>query len=71
MNSNDVAVTRNLISFLEKSPTAFQAVDQVEERLKQAGFVPLAEEILPGGRYYVTKNRSALMAFSEIGRAHV
>ena len=64
MNSNDVAVTRNLISFLEKSPTAFQAVDQVEERLKQAGFVPLAEEILPGGRYYVTKNRSALVAFS-------
>lgn len=64
MNSNDVAVTRNLISFLEKSPTAFQAVDQVEERLKQAGFVPLAEEILPGGRYYVTKNRSALVTFS-------
>lgn len=64
MNSRDVAVTRNLISFLEKSPTAFQAVEQVEARLKQEGFVPLAEKIVPGGRYYVTKNRSALVAFS-------
>ncbi|MDE6301733.1 MAG: M18 family aminopeptidase [Muribaculaceae bacterium] len=58
---------RDLAAFLDASPVNFWAVDTLERHLKAAGFseLDMAEEwkIVPGGKYYVTKNRSALFAF--------
>jgi len=57
----------DLLHFLNASPTAWHAVENVADRLQKAGFQPLKEEaewvIQPGGRYYVTRNGSSLCAF--------
>ena len=64
------------LNFAAHSPTVFQATEQACRMLEEAGFSRLAEHeawsIVPGGRYYVTRNRSALIAFSvpEKGAAH-
>ncbi len=56
-----------LLNFLQKSKTAFHAVDYVKKQLEKAGFCPLLEgktwELPPGGSYYVTRNDSSLIAF--------
>lgn len=59
-----------LATFIQNSPTPFHAVEQMAEILKREGFLPLAEserwEIHRGGRYYVTRNHSSILAF-EVG----
>lgn len=56
-----------LLAFIRKSPTAFHAVDTMKTRLSQEGFQELSEKeywsLTPGGRYMVTRNNSALIAF--------
>ncbi|MCI5775856.1 MAG: M18 family aminopeptidase [Aerococcus sp.] len=58
--------TEQLIQFIQQSPTAFHAVDQVKKRLKEANFQELFEDerwqIQPGGKYFVTRNDSSLIA---------
>ena len=60
--------TKKLLKFIQKSPTAFQAVEEMKKRLEKEGYKELKEEehweIIPGGNYYVTRNNSALIAFS-------
>jgi len=60
--------TNNLLSFIEKSPTSFQATEQVVRRLKEHGFTELKEgeryHCKNGGKYYVTRNSSAIIAFT-------
>ncbi len=67
MNSEAIQTTKDLIRFIEKSPTAFQLVDTAEEMLTAAGFTRLsagdAWELDPGKSYYLTYNRSAIIAF--------
>ena len=62
------AATEKLIAFIEKSPTAFHAVRTAAELLEEAGFVRLKEserwDLVPGGRYYVTRNQSSVIAFA-------
>ena len=57
---------QKLIAFIQKSPTAFQAIDTICGMLK--GFTPLKEsekwQLTPGGKYYVTRNRSSIIAFT-------
>lgn len=57
-----------LLDFIRRSPSVFHVVANMEELLKKAGFQKLQEteiwEIFPGGRYYVTRNESALIAFA-------
>ena len=64
---NEVELTRNLMEFLEKSPTSFHAVEQMAGRLKSEGFEELREELSwelkEGGSYFVTRNMSSLIAF--------
>ena len=59
--------TEKLLDFIEKSPTAFQAVDEMQKRLTENGFEVLSEKeywkLVPGGKYLVTRNNSALIAF--------
>lgn len=58
----------DLCKFLDSSPVNFLAVDTVRRRLDAEGFERLdpreAWEINRGGRYYVTKNDSAIFAFT-------
>ena len=64
----DVKVTaRSLMEFLDHSPVNFLAVQTVSRRLDAAGFTHLdprdAWSLVPGGKYYITKNSSAIFAF--------
>ena len=65
MNTNEV--NQELLSFLSKGVTAFHAIAAVKEKLDQEGFQELAESepwsLEDGGRYYVVRNQSALIAF--------
>lgn len=62
-----IETTEKLLDFIEKSPTAFQAVDEMQKRLTENGFEVLSEKeywkLAPGGKYLVTRNNSALIAF--------
>lgn len=64
----DVKVSaRSLMEFLDQSPVNFFAVKTVKEHLDSNGFTRLdpaeAWKLTPGGRYYMTKNDSAIFAF--------
>jgi len=63
-----IETTEKLLEFIEKSPTAFQAVDEMKKRFTEGGFQVLSERehwnLIPGGKYVVTRNNSALIAFS-------
>ena len=56
-----------LLSFIAASPTAFHACRNLAERLAGEGYTELREqdewELQPGGRYFVRRNGSALIAF--------
>lgn len=56
-----------LMSFIDRVPTAFHAVDEIAAALDAAGYARLQEmdrwPVAPGGRYYVTRNQSSLIAF--------
>lgn len=58
---------QNLFTFIDKSPTAFHAVANLESMLEQEGFIRLEEkkpwEIAVGGKYYVNRNGSSIIAF--------
>ena len=62
-----IETTEKLLDFIEKSPTAFQAVDEMQKRLTENGFEVLSEKeywkLVPRGKYLVTRNNSALIAF--------
>ncbi len=57
----------SLLGFMKASPTAFHAVDEIERRLLSRGFLSLREgwesELVPGGKYYLTRGRSSIIAF--------
>ena len=59
--------TKPFTDFLTNNPTVFHAVATLAAQLKHAGFTPLSEriawDIKKGGKYYVTRNDSSLIAF--------
>lgn len=59
--------SRDLLSFIENSPSPFHAVREITKRLEKNGFCYLPEtkafEVVPGGRYYTQRNGSSLIAF--------
>ncbi|KAH0562029.1 hypothetical protein GP486_003265 [Trichoglossum hirsutum] len=63
------AYTAPFISFMTKNPTVFHAVDHFSGRLESHGFKRLSErslwthELYRGGKYYVSRNGSSLIAF--------
>jgi len=65
-NLNNLA--SEIIDFIYDSPTAFQAVSSVKSILDESGFKELQLNkkwsIKKGGKYYVTKNLSAIVAFT-------
>ncbi|WP_372874288.1 M18 family aminopeptidase [Pseudomonas sp.] len=60
-------LNQGLIDFLKASPTPFHATASLAQRLEAAGFQQLDERApwhtAVGGRYYVTRNDSSLIAF--------
>lgn len=58
----------SLIEFIHKSSSTFHAVSTMAERLKSAGYVELdlrdKWKIEKGGNYFVTRNGTAVFAFS-------
>lgn len=71
--------SEKLLNFLKESPTAFHAVDNMKTRFLEEGFVELKEQehwhLEKGGRYFVMRNGSALIAFSvpqqEVWKFHI
>ena len=59
---------RDLLHFISKSPSVFHVVRHIKAALLYAGFTEILEEdswqIKRGGKYVVTRNGSALIAFS-------
>ena len=58
---------RNLLRFIDACPTAWHACAELASRLQGEGYVELAETeewpIRPGGRFFVRRNGSSLIAF--------
>jgi len=56
------------LNFAEQSPTAFHAVENLKEELRKCGFRELKEKdpwmVDEGGKYYVVRNDSAIIAFA-------
>lgn len=63
-------ITKDLISFINASPTSFHANATVKAKLKEEGFKELTEgshwDLQAGHKYFVSKNTTAIIAF-EIG----
>ena len=61
-------ITEQLLEFIRKSPVSFQATEEMEQRFRKAGYQKLYEKeywnLKAGGKYVVTRNHSALIAFS-------
>ena len=57
----------SLKNFLDASPSVYHAVDNIVNMLENAGYTRLSEankwEIVPGGKYYLTRCGSAVLAF--------
>lgn len=64
---NKVRFAEKLIDFIYDSPSAFHTVKSIKVKLNESGFAELNEgdrwEIKKGGKYYVTRNDSAIIAF--------
>lgn len=58
------------VEFVNRSPSPFHAVDTCIEQLRAAGFSRLSEReewsIQPGGKYFLTRNESAIVSLEEI-----
>ena len=55
------------LQFIDRSPSVFHAADAAAALLEEKGFVRLNEQeawsVAPGGKYYVTRNLSSIIAF--------
>ncbi|MDO4167196.1 MAG: M18 family aminopeptidase [Eubacteriales bacterium] len=60
-------VTEELLEFIEQSPSAFHVIDNMKTELAEAGYRELTEAepwtLEAGGKYYVTRNESSLIAW--------
>ncbi|CEG37156.1 aspartyl aminopeptidase [Plasmopara halstedii] len=63
-----------LLQYINRSPSPFHAVYETVQALSAAGFKQLREEdswkeaVKPNGKYYVTRNQSAVVAFAVGGK---
>ena len=64
----DNSLNTDLLDFIRRSPTPFHATDNLRAQLLEAGFHELHEAdawtTQAGGRYFVTRNGSSLIAFT-------
>jgi aspartyl aminopeptidase len=59
--------SKELLNFIEESPSSFHTVESIRTSLISSGFTSLNPEetwsIVPKGKYFVTRNNSAIIAF--------
>lgn len=67
MENFQIEEAKELIDYIYESPTSFHAVNNAKLALEKSGFTEIKEdeswELHTGGKYFVTKNNSALIAF--------
>lgn len=67
ITKEDQKINRGLLKFIEKNPSVFHGIDEMCTRLLQEGYEKLSEkdswELHFGGKYFVTRNDSAILAF--------
>ncbi len=60
-------VSKNLLSFIKNSPSAFHSIASIEKILNREGFKKIKEydefTLELGGKYYVVRNDSSIIAF--------
>ena len=65
--TSDEKITRKLLAFIGQCPTAFHTVDSIRQILEKHGYRECPEEeswgLEAGGKYFVTRNDSSLIAF--------
>ena len=65
--TSDEKITRKLLAFIDQCPTAFHTVDSIRQILEKYGYRECLEEeswgLETGGKYFVTRNDSSLIAF--------
>ena len=63
---------QELFDFIEKSPSCFHVIDNVKKTLVEEGFEELFEnkkwQLQEGGKYFVTRNLSSIIAFKVPGK---
>lgn len=61
-------ISREMMDFIEKSPSCYHVVENFRVMLEEAGFTELPEQkrwdISGGGRYFTTRNGSSILAFT-------
>lgn len=61
-------ISKEMLDFLQKSPTAFHAIENIKEELNKNGYKELLEgqawQIQSGEKYYVTRNNSSIIALN-------
>ena len=59
--------TEKLLAFLDASPSVYHAAEKIANELKNAGYTRISEaekwELVPGGKYYLIRGGSAVLAF--------
>jgi len=64
---------KELLAFIEKSPSCFHVIQNLKEELDKEGFIEVYEgepwELCENGRYYVLRNASSLIAFKVPSKA--
>ncbi|WP_373844531.1 M18 family aminopeptidase [Clostridium sp.] len=68
MKNYEIEEAEELINYIYESPTAFHAVKNAVNLLKESGFIEIKEDnswnLKKEGKYFITKNDSALIAFT-------
>ena len=58
---------QDLLQFIHENPDSYHVIEAQKRILKEHGYVELSEssvwELIPGGKYYVTRNDAAIAAF--------
>ncbi|KAI1004470.1 Aspartyl aminopeptidase [Podosphaera aphanis] len=68
--SSAVLKAQDFLEFVNASPTPYHAVQSTITRLSAAGFIeirerdPWSSHLKPGGKYYLTRNGSSIVAFA-------
>lgn len=67
LDTSERNISQEMMDFIEKSPTAYQAVEEIRKRLEENGFKAYKadeiQDLSPGTKGYYTRNGSALAAF--------